>query len=164
MRSLGAEENKRATVVQRAFFVMLGAAIMHVDCHQNYAVTITLVKEVQKCRFQTFRRKLDENCVRLGYYAACGGNSLSTFRYKLSAVFREIAAACCLISGFHREVDRKCALLSYYTAYSGNFLPTFEDKLSAVFREVAAACCLISVFRREVDRKCSLLSCYCYDV
>jgi hypothetical protein len=30
---------------------MLGAVIMAVDCHQNYAVTITLVNEVQSVDF-----------------------------------------------------------------------------------------------------------------
>ena len=31
-----------------------------------------------------FRREVDENCVLLGYYAASSGNSLPTFRDKLS--------------------------------------------------------------------------------
>jgi hypothetical protein len=33
------------------------------------------------------RREVDENCTLLGYYAASSGNSLPTFRYKLSVPF-----------------------------------------------------------------------------
>jgi hypothetical protein len=75
-------------------------------------------------------------------------------------MFREIAAACCVITGFRHEVDRSCALLGCYAAGSCNFIQTFRDSLSAMFREVAAACCVITGFRHEVNRNCVLLGYY----
>jgi hypothetical protein len=36
------------------------------------------------CVIWDFRHEVDGNCERLGYYTACSGNSLSTFRDILS--------------------------------------------------------------------------------
>jgi hypothetical protein len=58
-------------------------------------------------------------------YAVNSCNFLPTFRDNLSALFRELAAVCCLISNFCHEVDEKCGVLDYYAVSSYNSLPTF---------------------------------------
>jgi hypothetical protein len=85
---------------------------------------------------------------------------LTSTETNMLVMFREIAAACCVITGFHHIGDRNCAVLGYYAAGSGSSLPAFRDSLSAMFREIAAACCLLLGFRREVNRNCVLLGYY----
>jgi hypothetical protein len=41
-------------------------------------------KILEVCVISEFRRKIDENCALLGYYAAISGNFLPTFRDNLS--------------------------------------------------------------------------------
>jgi hypothetical protein len=92
-----------------------------------------------------FRPKVDENCVLLICYAVASCNVLPTFRDNLSAMFREPAAACCLISDFHHEVGANCGLLGYYAVSSCNFLPTFRYDISVLSSRVwTTAGCVIT--------------------
>jgi len=49
----------------------------------HYTVIISIIT-VKKRMNSGFRHEVDENCARLGYYAASGGNSLPTFRDNVS--------------------------------------------------------------------------------
>jgi len=72
----------------------------------------------------------------LGCYAARSGNSVLTFRDKLSVPSSSgknprspHRGLLCVISGFRRDVHENCALLGCYAASSGDSLPTFRGNL-----------------------------------
>ena len=44
---------------------------------------VTLVQLIFGCEISGFRREAEENCALLGYYAACSGKFLPTFRDNL---------------------------------------------------------------------------------
>jgi hypothetical protein len=50
----------------------------------KYTITLCVwMKQTKKHVISGFRRKVDENCALLGYYAASSGNSLPKFRDNL---------------------------------------------------------------------------------
>jgi len=87
----------------------------HYICHQVINIQIWHFSELfqdknQSCIYsviQGFCRKVDENCVLLGYYAASSGNSLLTFQDNLSVLSSRVKNSkrklVTLVQGLHRK-------------------------------------------------------------
>jgi hypothetical protein len=56
-------------------------------------LNVQYIDNIKTCFISGFRRKVDEICALVGYYAAYGGNSLPTFRDNLSIPVRHLVVA-----------------------------------------------------------------------
>jgi hypothetical protein len=54
----------------------------------TYAYALTYTYKLELCEISGFRREVDGYCALLGYYAACIGISLPSFRENIGRLFK----------------------------------------------------------------------------
>ena len=111
------------------------SSLVLLHCHKVPPLVSTLSQiNPHLAEISGFLREVDENCTLRGYYAVSSGNSLPTFRDNLSTMFREIAAAFCLILGFRHQVNKNCALLGYHAVRV--VIPNSGQPIGPIFKDL----------------------------
>jgi hypothetical protein len=86
----------------------ISTGIAHYFVHVHSFLNLRSYQSVHRQKIVRYRKplKLNENCVPLGYYAACSGNTLPTFRDNLSVPFS-------MVKTTSRVITQKSAVLIY---------------------------------------------------